>query len=132
MAGTAVISTIKHDVSGVAPTFRDGAGNEIGQLCKGWLNFNGATPAVTAGFNISTVTRTSTGVFTPSFSVSLSDANYVASYGGGGAAASSGDTIAEESYSTYYVKTTSSYSYTLTTSAFAGANRVNAYVMIFR
>lgn len=78
MAGTAVISTIKHDVSGAAPTFRDGAGNEIGQLCKNWSSIDGSTPAVRASFNVSSVSRSSTGCFSITMTNALVDTNYSA------------------------------------------------------
>jgi len=77
MAGTATISTIKHDVTGAATRFNDGSGNEIGQLCKGWVNFNGSSGITTrATFNSSSITRTQAGNYHFSFSVSLSDSNY--------------------------------------------------------
>lgn len=80
MAGTAVISTIKHDVSGAAPTFRDGAGNEIGQLTKAWVNLGGGS-ATTSGyaygsFNVSSITTNGTGDYTVNFSRSMADAYY--------------------------------------------------------
>ena len=88
MAGTAVLSTIKHDVSGAATTFRDGAGNEIGQLCKAWINLNGVNPISTrASFNFSSVTRNAGGDYTFNFTNSMADANYsVSGTGGQGAA----------------------------------------------
>ena len=104
MAGTAVISTIKHDVSGAAPTFRDGAGNEIGQLCKGWVNFSGSSGITTRGtFNSSSITRSQAGNYHFSFSVSLSDSNYstlgTASIAGTTFALFTGDEIANRTTS---------------------------------
>jgi hypothetical protein len=76
MAGTATISTIKHDVTGAATTFRDGSGNEIGRLNRGWVTFVGSTAAVRGSFNISTLVRDQTGVYTASFSTAMPDGNY--------------------------------------------------------
>jgi hypothetical protein len=79
MAGTAKISTIQHDVSGVATLFKDGAGTEIGQLCKSWANFNGVSGsvAVRASFNVSSVVRGATaGWYTITFTTSMVDANH--------------------------------------------------------
>jgi|694.fasta_scaffold09250_25 hypothetical protein len=43
----------------------------------GWLNYNGGgTPAVRASYNISSVTKSSTGIYVLNFTNSMSDANY--------------------------------------------------------
>ena len=76
MAGTATISTIKHDVTGAATRFNDGSGNEIGQLVKSWLSYNGSSPAVRGSFNVSSVTKGGTGDYTVNFTNTLTDANY--------------------------------------------------------
>lgn len=76
MAGTATISTIKHDVTGAATTFRDGAGNEIGQLTKAWVSYNGVTPAIRGSFNTSSVTKNGSGDYTASLSTAVLDINY--------------------------------------------------------
>ena len=78
MAGTATISTIKHDVTGAATTFKDGAGNEIGQLCKNWSSIDGSTPAIRASFNVSSISRTATGCYSITMTNALSDTNYSA------------------------------------------------------
>jgi hypothetical protein len=80
MAGTVKASTIQHDVSGAATVFKDGAGTEIGQLCKAWLQVGGGT-SVTAGnisgsFNISSVTVNGTGDQTASFTTSVASSAY--------------------------------------------------------
>lgn len=71
MAGTAVLSTIKHDVSGAATTFRDGAGNEIGRFCRASVNYTGSTLAVNGSFNISSLTRSSAGNYGVNYSISF-------------------------------------------------------------
>ena len=42
-----------------------------------WVNFAGGTGTVTSGYNVSSVTRNSTGNYTINFTNALSDANYV-------------------------------------------------------
>lgn len=49
------------------------------QTAKAWVNFNGVTTAtIRASFNVSSVTRNSTGDYTVNFTNALSDANYSA------------------------------------------------------
>jgi hypothetical protein len=43
-----------------------------------WVNFAGASGTRNAKYNVSSVTRSSTGVYTVSFTTALSDANYAA------------------------------------------------------
>ena len=63
-------------VSGTAPLYG----------CRAWCVFNGATTgtnAPTAGGNVSTVTRNSTGSYTINFTTAMPDANYMVICGGG-------------------------------------------------
>jgi hypothetical protein len=48
------------------------------QICKAWVNFDGTTSpgTITSSFNVSSVTRTSTGDFTVNFTTAMVDANY--------------------------------------------------------
>lgn len=82
MAGTVKASTIQHDVNGVATVFRDGAGTEIGQLCKAWLQVGGGSSttagAISGSFNISSVTVNGTGDQTTSFTTSVASTAYSA------------------------------------------------------
>jgi hypothetical protein len=60
-------------------TFQDLNGNEIGQLCRAWVNFNGTTASpstIRASFNVSSVTKNGTGDYTVNFTTALTDANY--------------------------------------------------------
>jgi hypothetical protein len=43
---------------------------------RAWVNFNGATGAIRAAVNVSSVTRTATGRYTINFSTAMPDANY--------------------------------------------------------
>jgi hypothetical protein len=51
-----------------------------------WVNFAGTTGTVRASYNVSSVTRASTGLYTVNFATALADANYAvsASAGSGG------------------------------------------------
>ena len=56
-------------VSGTAPLY----------MCRAWVNFNGATGAIRASGNVSSVTRTGVGDYTVNFTTAMPDANYSAS-----------------------------------------------------
>jgi len=45
-----------------------------------WVNFNGASGAIRASYNVSSVTRNSAGNYTVTFTNTLSDANYSTSW----------------------------------------------------
>lgn len=72
MAGGLTISTL-NDSSGVLATQ-----NGMNGICKAWVNFAGATGSIRASFNVSSVTRASTGVYTITFTTAMPDANYSA------------------------------------------------------
>lgn len=50
---------------------------------KGWINYNGSSPAVRASFNISSVTKNGTGYYDINFQNAHVDANYGCSGVGG-------------------------------------------------
>jgi len=62
-----------------APLIKDSAGKEIGQFAKAWVKFDGtiASPTISGSFNVSSVTKQSTGNFTITFTNALPNANYV-------------------------------------------------------
>ena len=75
--GLLAIDTIQSSTTGTPTQFQDGSGTQIGTLCRAWVNFNGVTTVtVRASFNVSSVVRNSTGVYTINFSNAMSDANY--------------------------------------------------------
>ena len=64
-------------------TLKDASGNNSVAMqyvaegtAKSWLQYNQVTPAVTGSFNISTVTDTGAGDFTPNFSSAMSGLTY--------------------------------------------------------
>lgn len=75
MAGTLVIDTVKSSTGNPA-VFQNASGVEAGQLCRAWVNFNGATGTIRASFNVGSVTRNSAGNYTVNFTNAMPDANY--------------------------------------------------------
>lgn len=75
---TPTIATIKSAASGTPTVFQDSAGTETGQLCRAWVNFNGTTSpgTIRASFNVTSVTKSSTGNYSINFTNALTDANY--------------------------------------------------------
>jgi hypothetical protein len=46
------------------------------QLCKVWVNFNGITSVIQSSYNVSSITKVSTGNYTVNFAVAMTDAKY--------------------------------------------------------
>jgi hypothetical protein len=86
MAGKIVASTINDD-TGVLATQ-----NGMTGIAKAWVNFNGvpSTPTISASFNVSSVSKTSTGVYTVNYTTAMPSANYCAVAGGAGDVTSEG------------------------------------------
>jgi hypothetical protein len=82
MAGTLTIDTLKAS-SGVLATQ-----NGMTGIAKAWVYFAGSTGTITGSFNVSSVTRNSTGYYTVNFTTAMPNANYsaVASCSQGGSA----------------------------------------------
>ena len=49
---------------------------------KAWANFNGTTATIRAAYNVTSVTRNSTGDYTVNFTNAMADSNYAVVYGG--------------------------------------------------
>jgi carbamate kinase len=66
----------------VADQLQDGAGNSTSMdnaiygSAKAWVNFNGTTATIRASYNVSSITRASTGNYTVNMTNALTDANY--------------------------------------------------------
>jgi hypothetical protein len=73
MAGKITVSTI-NDSSGVLATQ-----NGMTGIAKAWLNYNGSTQTLNSSFNVSSVTRNSTGYYTVNFTTAMPNANYAQS-----------------------------------------------------
>jgi hypothetical protein len=79
----------------VSDTLQDGSGNSTATTnaimgsAKAWVNFNGVSGAtIRASYNVSSVTRTTTGTYTINFTNAFVDANYVVTGSSGGTDAS--------------------------------------------
>jgi hypothetical protein len=70
MAGRITVSTLNND-TGVLATQ-----NGMTGIPKAWVQFNGFTSSIYNSFNVSSVTRNSTGDYTINFTTVLSSANY--------------------------------------------------------
>ena len=71
MAGTLVANTINTD-TGLFSTQ-----NAYQGIAKAWVAFNGVTsPSIRSSFNVSSVTRYSTGQYLVTFTTAMPDANY--------------------------------------------------------
>lgn len=69
--------TLAIGYSGTAlPQANGGTGTTAIGLCKGWVNFSGSSGAVNDSFNVSSVTRTTTGVFIVNLTNALPSTNY--------------------------------------------------------
>jgi len=71
MAGTLIANTINTD-TGVFST-----NNAYSGIAKAWVNFVGSTGVINASFNVSSVTRASTGIYTINYTTAMPSANYV-------------------------------------------------------
>jgi len=71
MAGTLTISTLSDGTNSTSAT------NCIQGSAKAWVNFDGVTTAtIRASYNVSSVTRNSTGNYTVNFTNAMVDTNY--------------------------------------------------------
>ena len=77
MAGTLVANTINTD-TGLFST-----NNAYSGIAKAWVYFTGSTGTVVNSFNVSSVTRNSTGNYTVNYTTSMPNANYAFLTGGG-------------------------------------------------
>jgi hypothetical protein len=76
--GSVLTDTVQSSTAATAPVFKDGNGTQIGTLCRAWVNFAGASGAINASFNVSSVTRNSTGLYIVNYTTAMPDAKYSA------------------------------------------------------
>ena len=70
MAGTLVANTINTD-TGLFST-----NNAYLGIAKAWVNFAGASGTINGSFNVSSVTRNSTGYYSVNFTTAMANTNY--------------------------------------------------------
>ena len=82
--GTLAVDTVQSSTANTPPQFNDGNGTQVGTLCRAWVNFDGTTapPTIKASFNVTSVTKNSTGNYTANFTNAMVDANYCLSANG--------------------------------------------------
>jgi hypothetical protein len=74
MAGTFVSDTIQNGAGATVPTT-----TVINGSARAWVNFVGSTATINNSFNVSSVTRASTGNYTMNFTTAMPNANYIVS-----------------------------------------------------
>ena len=77
----AVTSTLVNedsDIEAQVKTATNASGSAPIYACRAWVNFDGTTtpPTIRASGNVSSVTRSSTGIFVINFTTDISDTNY--------------------------------------------------------
>lgn len=75
MAGTLVVDTLKTSTTN-PPVIQNTSGTEVGKFCRAWVDYNMSTSTLNASFNVSSVTKNTTGVFTINFSTAMPDTSY--------------------------------------------------------
>ena len=75
MAGRVVVSTLNND-TGVLATQ-----NGMTGIPKAWVNFEGSAATIRGSFNVSSITRNSTGYYTVNFTTAMANTNYAVSGG---------------------------------------------------
>ena len=116
MAGTIVANTINTD-TGIYTTL-----NALNGVAKAWVNFVGSSGTVNSSFNVSSVTRNSSGNYTVNFANAMPNANYAVQA-----------TFGQASVSTPYAPQVVTGSQTTTSSVVAafGFDPTNFYVTYF-
>lgn len=74
MAGTLVLDTLQNG-AGTASTSAD---NVIRGCAKAWVSFTGSTGSINASYNVSSITRNSTGSYTINITTALPSISYCA------------------------------------------------------
>jgi hypothetical protein len=78
--GSVLTDVVQSSVTGTPPQFNDGAGTQIGTLCRASGSYsyvNGSSaPSKNATYNITSITLNATGNYTFAFTTALPDANY--------------------------------------------------------
>jgi hypothetical protein len=72
MPGTLVITTLSDGTNSTSAT------NPIQGSAKAWVRFVGSTGVIASSYNVSSVTRNSTGFYTVNFTTALANTNYSA------------------------------------------------------
>jgi hypothetical protein len=130
---TPTIAQINSAASLTPTTFYDNAGVQVGTLCRAWVNFSYSSGVIiNASFNVSSVTRASTGRYSISYTNAMPDSKY--SLIGMQAPASDQNAIVYTGYQPTYGtnSTTTGYVTTYMPSASVLNDPANCYLAVFR
>jgi hypothetical protein len=77
-------NTIQSSANGSPPQFNEGAGSQIGTLCRAWVNYGyiSSSMVIANSFNVSSVTRNGTGEYTVTLNKPMPDTSYAVVTGG--------------------------------------------------
>lgn len=128
MAGTLVIDTLKSSTTS-PPAFQNTNGTAIGTLCRAWANWTSAG-VLNGSFNVSSITKVGTGVFTVNFTAAFADTNYAVTSAGATSATING--WAQSGDTTSGTKTTSSVNVAFITASSNVYDPYTANVAIFQ
>jgi hypothetical protein len=120
----------------VSDTVQDGTGNStsttnvINGCAKAWANWNGVTTAsIRASYNVSSITRTTTGSYTINMTTALADANYAIVVSCGNAV---GTAFRIPEVNLSVTQTTTQFGIQTVNSGFGLTDENNIYVAVFR
>jgi hypothetical protein len=75
MAGTLVITTLSDGTNSTSST------NCIQGSAKAWVRFDGSSAAINSAYNVSSITKVTTGTYTANFTSALPNTNYCCVFG---------------------------------------------------
>lgn len=75
--GSALVDNIQSSTANTPVVFKDGNGTQIGKLARAWGRFIGSSASITGSFNISSITRSSAGVYVVSFTTAMPNSTYI-------------------------------------------------------
>jgi len=101
--------------------------NSVTTNALAWVNWNGSTAVIRASYNVSSITRSSAGVYAVNFSTATTDANYAVCGSAGNANATTYLFVASQQSA----PTTSSFSIVTTNSVYAGTDVAYISVAVF-
>jgi len=122
----------------VADTIQDGAGNSTAMdnaiygSAKAWVDFVGSSGSINSSYNVSSITRISTGIYTINFTNAFSDTKYTMVVGSEYQNASNSPALIFGNTGTSGTKTTSAYGVVSYNSSFSFYDAPTVYVAFFR
>ena len=127
-AGTGIsvsTSTGGVTITNIAPSVTAGE-------AKAWVNFVGSTGAITASYNVSSITRISTGIYTVNFTNAFADTKYTMVVGSEYQNATNSPALIFGNTGTSGTKTTSAYGVVSYSSSFAFLDTSAVYLAFYR